>query len=343
MKSLPILKMVEAWPVACNVFLTFFRPSLSAWLMSVKIPAGLMTDTDDFTSVPVAVVSYSEDSAASCSSQNASCSIFKKAGESFELKAKSACWAHDGDTDYTDNPETPNFVLASVGISQSVLAPTTGVNGTIETKIFNFTASDKGIHSLKKTISEVSVFEFDLTLPDYFGETLTSTKRPAIGRFTPDHFTTTTDSDGSFGTGACTGSGLSYSGQTFTYQTNPQLTLTAFNAAKPAVITQNYQGDFVKLSDTYFIVTESLTDATQLVTNGTTLACLDWQPVAASLTDNNDGTLIFTFGNDNYTYRHEANSQIGPFNNAVDLEFTKIQDSDNIAASTLPHTLQPAG
>ena len=53
--------------------------------------------------------------------------------------------------------------------------------------------------------------------------------------------------------------------------------------------------------------------------------------------------MTFAFGNDNYTYRHELNSQIAPFNNAIDLTFTAITDSDNVTTSTLPHTLQPSG
>jgi len=299
-----------------------------------------MTGTDTFVSTPVTIISYSDDNNANCASQNANCSTFKKAGESFELKVKAACWTHDGDTDYTDNPETPNFILASIGINNTVLAPVTGVNGQLKETSLNINAADQGIHTLQQTISEVGVFEFDLTLPTYLGETLTSTESPAIGRFTPDHFSTTTANNGNFSS-ACTGSGFSYSGQRFSYQTNPQLTITANNTEDET--TQNYRGDFAKLNDTDFIIATPLTDTNQLGADNTTLVGLEWQAAAATLIDNNNGTLTFTFGNDNYTYRHEANSQIAPFNNAVDLTFTRVRDSDNISANTTPHTLQPAG
>lgn len=300
-----------------------------------------MTGADTFVSAPVAVISYTEESGADCTSQNANCSIFKKAGQPFELKVKAACWTDDNDTDYTDNPETPNFELASIGISHNVLAPANGVNGQLSTNSLNFALSDDGIQSLQQTISEVGVFEFDLTLPSYLGQALTTTNSPAIGRFTPDVFQTTTGSNGTFGNSACTS--FSYSGQAFSYQTNPQLTVTAYNAASPAVITQNYSGGFAKLIDTDFIVTTPLSDAIQVGADAATLVGLSWQAATANLTDNNNGTLSFIFGNDNYTYFHEANSQIGPFNNAVNLTFTRVRDSDNIAANTLPHTLQPAG
>lgn len=300
-----------------------------------------MTGVDTFVSAPVTVISYTEESGADCTSQNANCSIFKKAGEPFELKVKAACWTDDNDTDYSDNPETPNFELASIGISHNVLAPASGVNGQIGTNSLNFALSDGGLHSLQQTISEVGVFEFSLTLPSYLGQALTSTNSPAIGRFTPDVFQTTTGSNGTFGNSAC--SSFSYSGQAFSYQTNPQLTVTAYNAASPAVITQNYSGGFAKLIDTDFIVTTPLSDAIQVGADATTLLGLSWQAAAANLTDNNNGTLTFTLGNDNYTYLHEANSQIAPFNNAVNLTFTRVRDSDNVVANTVPYTLQPAG
>jgi MSHA biogenesis protein MshQ len=302
-----------------------------------------MMGTDSFVSTPVAVVSYSDDNNADCVSQSASCSVFKKAGEEFNQTIKAACWTHDGDTDYTDNPETSNFVLASIGISNNVLAPTGGANGQLKETSFNFASSDNGIHTLQQTISEVGVFEFSLTLPTYFTETLNGVASPAIGRFRPDHFKTTTGDDGSFGSGACTGSGFSYSGQTFSYQTNPQLIVTAYNVANPAVITQNYRDGFAKLIDTDLIVTTPVTDTNQLGADNTNLVRLTWQAASPTLNDNNDGTHTFTFGNDNYTYTHETNSQIAPFTNAIDLTFTRVRDSDNVNASTLPYTLQPSG
>lgn len=90
-------------------------------------------------------------------------------------------------------------------------------------------------------------------------------------------------------------------------------------------------------------MTTPVTDANQLGADNTNLVKLNWQPDSPTLNDNGDGTLTFTFGSDNYTYTHEANSQIAPFVNAVDLIFTQIRDSDNINAATLPYTLQPSG
>jgi MSHA biogenesis protein MshQ len=304
-------------------------------------PGLTLSGNNTFVSKPAALVSYSSDGSAACASQDASCSRFKKAGETFDLKINAACWTDDADTNFTDNPTTPNFELAGIGINHAVIAPTGGVNGQLGQSSFNFSTSDGGAKTIAQTVSEVGVFEFAITVPLYLGETVSTTTSEPIGRFYPDHFETTTASNGSFGNNACTG--FSYSGQAFTYLSNPQLLVTAYSASSPATVTQNYKGDFAKLADTDFTVTTPSTDANQLGADNTNLVRLDWQAVVPSLTDNNNGSLTFAFGNDNYTYRHELNSQIAPFNNAVVLTFTTITDSDNVSTSSLPHTLQPSG
>ena len=300
----------------------------------------VITGDDTFVSRPVALAVYSSDANSDCASSDASCSKFKRAGENFNLKVKAACWTDDSDTDFTDNPETANFELDSIGISHSLFA-LIGNNGTISVDTFNFSNRDNGIHTISQTVSEVGVFKFSVNPPNYFGETIKAVNSLPIGRFYPDHFKVSTTTDGSFGANACTG--FSYSGQTFTYQTKPQLKVIAYNAATPAVITQNYTGDFVKLTTANFNVTTPTTDAVQLGADATHLVKLTWMPDIPSLTDNQDGSVFFTFSNDNYTYLHEQNSQIAPFSNAVNLSFTAIKDSDGVSAQSLPYNLQPSG
>ncbi|MDF1588374.1 MAG: PA14 domain-containing protein [Gammaproteobacteria bacterium] len=297
--------------------------------------------SDVFVSKPEALIAYSTDANAECASQNANCSKFKKAGESFNLKVNAACWTHDGDSDFTDNPVSPNFELSSIVNTHNLLAPASGSTGTLSNTSFNFTGSDNGSHTVSQTVSEVGVFEFGIIAPSYFGETLTTVVSPAIGRFYPDHFELTTQSNGSFGAHACTG--FSYSGQRFSYQTSPQLIVTAYSALDPATITQNYTSDFAKLTIADFAVTPPTTDANQLGADTTNRVRLLWTPDAPDLTDNANGTLTFAFGNDSYNYLHEPNSLIDKFTNAVDLTFTAISDSDNVNAHDLPHTLQPTG
>jgi len=300
----------------------------------------VMTGSELFISKPVTLVAYSS---AACASQDASCSLFKKAGDTFDLKVKAACWTDDADTDFTDNPVTPNFALNAITITPSLISPLGGSNGNLDVSSFNFATSDSGTHTISQAISEVGVFTFGVTPPNYFGETLSTTDSRSIGRFYPDHFKITSSNDGAFGDNACTGSGFSYSGQNFSYSSNPNLTITAYNAATTPAVTQNYTGDFVKLAATDFSVSSPTTDATQLGADNTNLARLLWAPAAPSLTDNADGSLRFSFGNDSYRYLHEANSLIGPFNNTVNLIFTAITDSDSVSTKSLPHTLQPGG
>lgn len=295
---------------------------------------------DTFVSKPVMLAVYSNDSNADCVSADASCSKFKKAGEIFNLKVNAACWTSDTDTDFTDNPVTPNFELAGIANTHSLLAPG-GSNGALDIVSFNFANADNGVHTINQTVSEVGVFNFSVTPPNYFGEFLTTANSPAIGRFYPDHFQVSTVSNGAFGANACTG--FSYSGQAFTYQNKPQLKVTAYNAAVIPVITQNYTSSFAKLVLTDFNIVSPTTDANQLGANGSNLVRLTRIPDIATLTDNTDGSLTYTFGNDNYSYLHETNSRIGPFNNAVDLTFTSITDTDNVQTQSLPYSLQATG
>lgn len=300
----------------------------------------IMTGSDTFVSKPVALVAYSEDNNADCHSEDAQCSVFKKAGETFNLALKAACWTDDADTDFSDNPSTPNFALDSIGIQPQVIAPINGINGQVEQASITITTADKGIHIVKQAISEVGVFRFNVTAPPYLGESINTISSPAIGRFIPDHFATTTRTDGTFSANLC---GYRYSGEHFSYLTPPQLTITAYNAAQKPTVTYNYRDDFAKLVEADISLTPPSTDANQLGADNVTLVPLNWVADTPSLTNNNDGTLTVTFGQDNYVYLKQTNSQIAPFNNAVNLTMTRITDSDDVSTSTLPHTLQPNG
>ncbi len=172
-----------------------------------------------------------------------------------------------------------------------------------------------------------------------FGNTLASNY---FGRFTPDHFKITAFANGLF-SDTCTS--FTYTGQTFSYQTAPTLTVTAYNGLSVPLVTENYTGTYANgLSATDFNVTVPTADSTQAGADGSTLVNLEsWVPGTASLADNGNGSLTFTFGSDNYRYRHESNSIIAPFTASVDLEFTDITDNDNIQTPELPYTIQASG
>jgi MSHA biogenesis protein MshQ len=300
-----------------------------------------LTGDDLFVSTPVVLTVYTDENNFECVSADASCNRFKKAGENFDLKVNAACWESDSDSDFRDNPVTPNFELNSIAVIPSLVAPASGSNGSVDVSSFNFSTSDNGTHTMDQAISEVGVFNFAISPSNYFGEPLSTQNSPNIGRFYPDHFEVTNSENGAFGNNACTG--FSYSGQPFTYAANPQLQITAYNAASPDSVTQNYTGEFVKLTTADFIFTSPTNDAIQLGANNTNLVRLSRSADMTTLIDNTDGSLDFAFGEDSYTYLHESNSQIAPFSNVVDLQFTTITDSDNVQTQALPSTLQPSG
>jgi MSHA biogenesis protein MshQ len=293
-----------------------------------------------FVSKPVVLTVYTDETNYECISGDASCSLFKKAGGNFDLKVNAACWVDDADTDFTDNPVTPNFELNSIAVLSSVVAPSGDSNGSLDVTSFNFSTTDNGTHTMDQAISEVGVFNFAISPSNYFGESLTTQNSPNIGRFYPDHFLITNSVDGSF-ENACTG--FSYSGQNFSYTNNPELTITAYNAALTPEITQNYTGEFIKLVANNFIITPPTTDALQIGLDNANLVQLTWSRDTDSLTDHTDGRVSFVSGNDIVTYLHEGNSRIDEFLNTVDLEFTSIIDSDGVETQGLPSTLQPNG
>jgi MSHA biogenesis protein MshQ len=303
--------------------------------------SGLLLEGDStFVSKPVVLTVYTDETNYECISGDASCSLFKKAGENFDLKVNAACWVDDADTDFTDNPITPNFELNSIAVLSSVVAPSGGSNGSLDVTSFNFSTSDNGTHTMDQAISEVGVFNFAISPSNYFGESLTTQNSPNIGRFYPDHFLITNSVDGSF-ENACTG--FSYSGQDFSYTNNPELTITAYNAALTPEITQNYTEGFIKLVANNFIITPPTTDALQIGLDNANLVQLIWSRDTASLTDHTDGRVSFVSGDDIVTYLHEGNSRIDEFLNTVDIEFTSIIDSDGVETQGLPSTLQPSG
>ena len=298
-----------------------------------------LSGNDRFVAKPTALYVYTDEVNANCDSGSSSCSLFKKAGENFNLKVKAACWQSDFDSNYADNPTTPNFELPSIGVSSNLVAPTGGNNGSIATTNFDFASTDDGIHTMSQSVSEVGVFTFTVSPPAYLGEMLTVKLSENIGRFYPDHLAVSSQNNGEFGNHSC--GSFTYTGQSFTYQSAPELTISAYNVAD--MVTTNYTGGFAKLSVSDFSVAPPSTDANQLGADNTNLVSLLWSPSTPTLSDNSDGSHTFQFSNDSYQYVKQSNSQIAPFSNAINLSFTTITDSDGIETQSLPVTLQPSG
>ena len=209
--------------------------------------AGLiMNGNDTFVSVPVGIAVFSTNSAAACTSGDATCTAFTSAGTTFPLQAKAACWTSDTDTDLSDNPATPNFLLNNIALSHSLIAPGGGQLGSLGVTTFDMVAADNGIHTINESVSEVGVFRITATPPSagYFGATVPAGTSANIGRFTPHHF--------ALASGTLTNRiDITSCGDAFTYMDEPfrlDFALRAENAAN--VLTRNYIGTFAKLDPT---------------------------------------------------------------------------------------------
>ncbi len=262
-----------------------------------------------------------------------------KAGRMFSLQIKAVDSAGTVMSNYADIP-----VIATN--YPTLLSPTTGVLGTFSSG--SLTNVNGVIDSHTARYSEVGAFTLKMIDEDFSsidasdGTSLNartiSSPELTIGRFVPDHFKVSTVSNGSFDN-ACTG--FSYNGQSFGYQTVPEIKVTAYNAQD--AITQNYTGNFAKLTVNDFTITAANHDAVTLAKDDVNLIRVNRSAAPVTLNDNTDGSLNFAFGNDLYTHLHDSNSQVSPFSNAINLQFTDITDSDGITTQSLPHLLQVTG
>ncbi len=309
--------------------------------------AGLvMLGNDAFIARPVGLCVYSDDVNADCVSGDGTCSAFRRVDETFNLKVKGVCWEASGDTDYcSGNSTTPNFQLGSIPISHNLIAPSSpGVSaGTIGVSLIDIAAADNGEHtSNNQTVSEVGVFTFTASPPNYFGAPLPSATSANIGRFTPNHFITTVTNNGVFQNGC---SGFTYSGQSFGYNppNYPEMLITAKDTGNTTTV--NYRDDFVKLTNpaTQINMPAVSSDASNLGADLATLLNVTWTPAAASLSANDNGTLDFSLGADLFSYTRENNALVQPFISDIQLPVNSITDSDGIMASDLPRIFAPVG
>ena len=285
----------------------------------------VLTGSDHFVSKPFVLTVYTDESNFECISGDASCNLFKKAGENFDLKVKAACWEDDADTDFTDNPATPNFEMNSIAVLSSVVAPAGGSNGSLDVTSFNFSTSDNGVHTIEQAISEVGVFNFMISPSNYFGESLTTQNSPNIGRFYPDHLEATIE-QGEFDNTRCNDA-FTFAGQPFYYTTTPQIIVTAYNAADTKAITTNYTGDFAQSVFLNFTEPSPTTDANAVRADGNFVQFT--RTIAGHTeTDHGDGSHTYLFGNDTYVYDKTGANKTDKFINEIHFDFPVLTDND---------------
>ena len=221
--------------------------------------AGLsMNGAESFITKPAKLYVFADEANSSCTGSISTCSGFRAAGDTFNLKVRGAC---------SDNSVTPNFELSGMTISHTNTAPAIS-QGTLGVSTFDTLAADNGEATISQTVSEVGAFTFTAGLPagGYFGETIGTAALNTsgeIGRFYPGHFCLSTNSivnrtDTDTAT-SCT-DGFSYLDEEFDVRFT--LTAQAMNAVcSDGSSTINYDNTWSKFSTPF---TEDTTNANEL-------------------------------------------------------------------------------
>lgn len=203
--------------------------------------AGLVLEGNDgFVVRPEGLCVRATDNASLCPAADVACSVFRAAGQGFELQVRAVRWEED-DADLCDNRTTPNFRHARIALDHRLVAPVGGAPGTLGHTEIALTAADQGDHRLTdQSLAEVGVFTIDAT-PDglYHGVVVPGGSSVNIGRFVPDHLLVTPG----LATAACTAGA-----RPFTYYGEDgfatAFTLRARNTA--GATTRNYTGRFAR-------------------------------------------------------------------------------------------------
>jgi MSHA biogenesis protein MshQ len=210
--------------------------------------AGLvMTGSDQFIARPAGICISAEQH---CAAGDNSCSVFKKAGETFTLSMIAKAWQQDNDTNLCDNGaniNTPNFELSNIALNHQLVAPALadgGIPGTLSVSSYNHARAANATTNVTQTVSEVGVFRFGAVPPvnQYMGYTIPSTISLPVGRFIPAYFTATPATAVIPALQNC--SNFHYLGQSMQYQTNPSVVYEARNMQ--GITTQNYAHSFFR-------------------------------------------------------------------------------------------------
>ncbi|WP_429172996.1 DUF6701 domain-containing protein [Aeromonas rivipollensis] len=208
--------------------------------------AGLvMTGSDLFVSRPVGLCITPAQGA--CAAGDASCPVFKKTGEAFQLNIRGVAWQADDDKDLcSGNLATPNFALANIALGSELVAPQGGIVAQVTPNKYSHVAASNSLNTPTPSLNEVGVFRMTATPPvatppegstvstGYFGYTIPPATSVALGRFVPWDFNLVSG----IVTPAC--GGFSYMSQPF----GVDAIVVARN--KEGGITKNYRDAFAK-------------------------------------------------------------------------------------------------
>ena len=316
------------------------------------IPGASLSRTDTSASFVVRPLAVYADAADNPRASGAGGSVFKAAGENFPLDFQSMAWAAGRDTNADgswDGCGQANPAAVSAGFARvptwdigapipALVQPASGVTGTMTYSGGVEISAGQYEVQTPAAYDEVGIINFQSTA-NFLGESVNICS-PYIGRFVPDHFTVSILEQGVL-EDAC--SGFTYSGQPFSYVAGlfPEMLIAA--RGQGGNQTLNYRDDFVKLTNpaTQISMLPAIEDV-QVGALGDPLQVI-WTPDNPSLTANNDGTLNFVLGADQFVYIKEENALIDKFVSTIRLSVSQISDSDGIIASNMPTDFLPVG
>jgi hypothetical protein len=172
-----------------------------------------------------------------CAAADASCGVFRRAAENFDLTISAHAFAQDS-TDICQNPVTPNFSLNNIAVTHQLLAPVNGTAGSLAVSQYQHQRAANAANIITQSVSEVGVFRFSTPALNYLGmaDTIPAAGSAPTGRFIPQRFALNAGS----AIAAC-GSFTYFGQQGF----STAFTLQALNAA--GAVTQNYRDAFARL------------------------------------------------------------------------------------------------
>ncbi|MFM4719633.1 DUF6701 domain-containing protein [Aeromonas bivalvium] len=247
--------------------------------------AGLvMTGSDLFVSRPVGLCITPTQG--TCAAGDASCPVFKKTGEAFQLNLKGVAWQADDDKDLCNgNLATPNFTLANIALGSELVAPKPGVEAVVGTSSYDHSNQKGGdnLNSVGQSVDEVGVFRMTATPPSagYFNYTIPPATSVPVGRFVPWDFNLVSSDV----VPACVDTTAPE--RDFTYMSQPfgiKLEVVARNMAGGE--TQNYTGLFAKGGA--YITTANNKDGNSLSSRLRSLQPLPWLNGRAAFTGSSE-------------------------------------------------------
>ncbi len=296
--------------------------------------------------------------------------IYTTAGSPFTVNVAAALWnsADDSNNDglpdnHDDNNPANNANLGNNTVTLSGTsysgAPNFGQEGEqvdlqgilIDPFVSSYADADFPIQSLTSfsngvdstvsaTFNDVGVIELRALISDgdYLGTGIMETasmvsKSGYVGRFTPAAFSVDVTNNGVLDNTCSSAGAFTYIGQDFGYLVNPVVRVNALNTL--LAITENYRGNYVKLNASSLTINVSQ-DSSTTGTDANPLL-VAYSPQSMTFVANNNGTVDYTLGNDQFRYGDSvtsnayiklANSEVVPFVADIDPLISQITDGE---------------